>query len=374
MRTETHPLPSPSLGTQHTVTSFHFGQAQAGGWPRKVYIQSSLHAGEIPGMLVAHLLRQRLTELEQQGWLQGEIVLVPMANPIGLAQQILHHPVGRFDLASGENFNRYYREPSAELAQQLKEQLGDEADQNRQLIRSALRQILQEEAVRTELASLRQTLHLLAHDADLVIDLHCEDSGPIHIYAHSEQWPRVEALARYLRCEVQLMADAYGSLPFDEAIFQPWARLRAALPDKAIPFDSVAVTVELRGEGDVNYQLAQQDCQGILDYLVHSGLIAGEVAEPPALLQPPSPLDGSETLEAPHAGVAVLLQPLGSDVQKGDPVADVIDPLSGQVTTLKAGTSGRLYMFARHPYLQRGDSVARIAGFVPLNKTQLLGA
>jgi hypothetical protein len=35
-------------------------------------------------------------------------------------------------------------------------------------------------------------------------------------------------------------------MPFDEAIFLPWAKIRAALPQFPVPFDSVAVTVELR--------------------------------------------------------------------------------------------------------------------------------
>jgi hypothetical protein len=67
MRTEHHPLLSPSLGTQRSITSFHFGPTGGGGWPRKVYIQASLHAGEIPGMLVAHLLRQQFADLEARG-------------------------------------------------------------------------------------------------------------------------------------------------------------------------------------------------------------------------------------------------------------------------------------------------------------------
>ena len=50
-----HPLLlSPSLGTQRQVTSLHFGQAANG---RKAYIQASLHADELPGMLTAHHLR-----------------------------------------------------------------------------------------------------------------------------------------------------------------------------------------------------------------------------------------------------------------------------------------------------------------------------
>ena len=36
-----HPLLSPSLGSQKTVTSFHFGRPDA---RPKVYMQASLHA------------------------------------------------------------------------------------------------------------------------------------------------------------------------------------------------------------------------------------------------------------------------------------------------------------------------------------------
>ena len=48
------PSPLPALGTQRTLTSFHFGTAGTG---EKAYIQASLHADELPGMLVAHHLR-----------------------------------------------------------------------------------------------------------------------------------------------------------------------------------------------------------------------------------------------------------------------------------------------------------------------------
>jgi predicted deacylase len=38
--------------------------------------------------------------------LQGEVVLVPVANPIGLAQRLDHKPMGRFEFDTSENFNR----------------------------------------------------------------------------------------------------------------------------------------------------------------------------------------------------------------------------------------------------------------------------
>ena len=90
-----HPLVSPSLGSHKTLTSFHFGKPGSGP---KVYIQASLHAEELPGMLVAHHLRAVLDAADSSNQLQCEIVLVPVANPIGLAQRIAHKPMGRFEL------------------------------------------------------------------------------------------------------------------------------------------------------------------------------------------------------------------------------------------------------------------------------------
>mgnify|MGYP000069371035 CR=1 FL=1 len=94
MQRTVHPLLSPSLGVSKAVTSLHFGTP---GSRPKVYIQASLHAEELPGMLVAHHLRAMLEAAQAQGLIQGEIVLVPVANPIGLAQRMDHKPMGRFE-------------------------------------------------------------------------------------------------------------------------------------------------------------------------------------------------------------------------------------------------------------------------------------
>ena len=44
------PLPCGLPGTETVVTAFHYGPQQAA---RKVYVQASLHADELPGSLTA---------------------------------------------------------------------------------------------------------------------------------------------------------------------------------------------------------------------------------------------------------------------------------------------------------------------------------
>lgn len=99
MEHRTHELLAPLPGTARQIHSFHF--APEAGASGKIYIQSSLHADELPGMLVAWHLKQRLTELEAEGRLRREIVLVPVANPVGLEQVLMDTPWGATSWKAG---------------------------------------------------------------------------------------------------------------------------------------------------------------------------------------------------------------------------------------------------------------------------------
>ena len=122
MHTEFIELQSGTPGTCQTLQVMRFGRA---GASPKVYIQGALHADEVPAILVAHQLAAKLAELEASGAITGEIVLVPLANPIGLAQMVLGQHHGRFDLRDGGNFNRGYAELADKVAVQLQGTLTD---------------------------------------------------------------------------------------------------------------------------------------------------------------------------------------------------------------------------------------------------------
>ena len=77
----------------------------------KVYMQAGLHAGELPGPGVLHVLAAHLRQAKADGRLRSEITLVPRANPIGLTQDLFGTLHGRFDLATRTNFNRDFPLP-----------------------------------------------------------------------------------------------------------------------------------------------------------------------------------------------------------------------------------------------------------------------
>jgi predicted deacylase len=366
-----HPLLSPSLGTQRTLTSFHFGPAQA---PRKAYIQASLHADELPGMLVAHHLRELLESAEQRGDLLGKVVLVPMANPIGLSQTALHHQIGRFELASMENFNRNYPDFFALLKDELEPLLGPDSVANQHIIRAAMGRVLSAQTPTTELQSLRQALMQLSHDADLVLDLHCDCEAVVHLYVEQAILDRLEPLARYLGARAVLWANGSGgSISFDEALSGPWWRLRDHFAGRVpVPLGCASTTVELRGQADVSDAQALQDALAICHYLQHEGLLAGAApAMPPALCEP-TPLTGTEALHAPHPGVIAFACQPGDVVQPGQVLAHVVDPIANQRTSVSCGIAGVVYARQNLRWATAGFELCRVAGRVPVRSGNLL--
>ncbi len=371
MRVQIHSLGETSLGTRREVTSFHYGQ----GGGRKAYIQAALHADELPGMLVAHHLRCRLAALEAAGQLKAEVVVVPVANPIGLAQAVLRNAIGRFELVSGENFNRHYPALLTTLMPLLEGRLGADAQANTQVIRTALPAAVAQQPQLNELDSLRKTVLGLACDAELVLDLHCDCEAVVHLYTAPPLWPQTEPLARLLGAQASLLATESGDQPFDEACSQTWWQLQAVFKDRyPVEPGCLSMTVELRGEADVNHPQAIADADALIGFLIHRGMVAGEPPVLPPLQQPATPLSGVEIISTPVAGVVVYSMEPGAWVRAGDTVAEIVNPLSGEVSVLKSRTEGVLFAREYRRYAPAGRPLCKVAGRVPLRSGKLLTA
>jgi predicted deacylase len=132
--------------------------------------------------------------------------LVPYANPIGLAQQVLARDQGRFDLRDGLNFNRGYADLSDAAAMALQGRLGHDAAANVRLVRAALVQAAAGLDAETPVQDLKRQLLRLAIDADLVLDLHCDGESVLHLYAHPQQAARAATLGALLGAQAVLLA------------------------------------------------------------------------------------------------------------------------------------------------------------------------
>ncbi|MFJ7886011.1 succinylglutamate desuccinylase/aspartoacylase family protein [Pseudomonas sp. NPDC096917] len=371
-RHQTHPLLAPVPGTERHIHSFHYGPAKPQG---KVYIQASLHADELPGMLVAWHLKKRLAELESAGRLHSEIVLVPVANPVGLEQVVMDIPLGRYELESGQNFNRNFLDLSTQIGDDVEGLLNNDPAHNLHIIRQHLRKALAAQVPATQLQSQRLTLQTLACDADVVLDLHCDFEAVAHLYTTPEAWPQVEPLARYLGAQASLLATDSGGLSFDECFTLLWWTLQQRFEHCfAIPQGSFSVTVELRGQGDVSHALAEQDCQALIDYLIRLGAIEGQTKPLPDLPYPATPLAGVEPVTSPAGGVLVFHVKPGDYLEAGQCVADVIDPINDRLTPVYCSHSGLLYARSLRRMATAGMVIAHVAGREAYRSGYLLSA
>ncbi|MDD3445827.1 MAG: M14 family metallopeptidase [Zavarzinia sp.] len=356
--TETIALMASSPGTARQVTVHRYGTRGTGP---KAYVQTGLHADELPGLVVVqHLLA--LLDLAADEAITGEIVVVPHANPIGLSQFLFGKHAGRYEFDSLGNFNRHYPDLAGTVGDAVAERLTDDAAGNVDLIRAECRRQLDTRVPKTEVDHLRLELMKLAADADIALDLHCDEVAVMHLYLGTPLWPGARDLAGDLGARAALLAEVSGGEPFDEAMGGIWWQLARRFPDVPIPPACLSATVELRGDRDVDDILAREDAAGLFRFLQRRGLIAGDPAPLPDEICDGTPLDGVDIIECPHGGVLLFRRDVGDAIISGERIGDILDPVTGMRTPLISRASGILFARAGHPLARPGLPAAKVAG------------
>ena len=365
------PLLPASPGATRQLTVHRYGTP---GARPKAYLHASLHADEVPAMLVLHHLIHLLDEADRAGRIKGEIVVVPVANPIGAGQVMNATLVGRYEAAGGGNFNRNWPDLFAGLADRVRGQLTDSAERNVTTIRRALVENLAGFAAGTEFASLRLALARMAVDADIVLDCHCDSEALLHLFLIPAHWPSARDLSDAIGSRATLLSDDSGGRSFDETFSTPWTKLAAAFPDKPIPAACLAATVEYRGQADVGDEWAEPDAAALFRFLQRRGVVAGDPGPLPKPQCEATRLDACDVVRSPAAGVLAYKQALGAVVKAGTVIAELVDPTADDPraarTPIHTATDG-LILSRRPDHLVRpGDSVAKVVGTVALASRQ----
>ena len=359
-------MPQTSPGTLRLLKVISYGEE---GATPKAYLQASLHADELPGMMVLYKLTRLLDAIDANDGIRGQVVLVPVANPIGLAQRMQNNVLGRLEFESGKNFNRHHGDLTAAAAQRLDETLTNDAQTNARLLREALVEAVNDMPGDEEAAWLRRTLLGMAIDADICLDLHCDNEAVLHMYTATGSWPRAAGLAARLGCKGVFLAEVSGGNPFDEAVSRPWFELAARFPNAPLPPAPLSATIELRGLADVDETLAEQDATNIINFLKDEAIINGDPGQPPAPLCEPTPLAGVEHLRTPVAGLVSHCVNVGDQVTAGQCTARIIDPLTSfgdGITELTATATGMVYTRTHHRIVAPGMVVTGITTPTPL--------
>ncbi|MEE4134502.1 MAG: succinylglutamate desuccinylase/aspartoacylase family protein [Desulforhopalus sp.] len=359
--TEIHQLSAASPGTARSLTVLRYGTP---GARPKAYLQAGLHADEAPSFIVLHHLRDRLDQAAAAGLICGEIVVVPAANPIGLAQWRDDALQGRFDFVNSVNFNRSHHDLVERVAAAVAGKLAADPEQNVALIRAAIANILGEIVPEDEAGQLKHLLYQLSSDADIVLDLHCDHQALAHLYLGTPLWPAAADLSAQLGMTVTLLASDSGGTPFDEANSRPWWNLAERFPQFPIPPACLAATVELRGICDTDHHLTAGDAENLFIFLQRRGCISGAAPPLPEMVGTATPLTGVDYIKATLPGVVVFVKKPGDWVNQGDVVAEIINPLAegARSQVVRTETTGRLFARIADRYARPGRIIAKVAG------------
>lgn len=323
------------------------------GTAPKVYIQAALHAGELPGTALLHFLCERLATAAGAGAVLGDITVVPHANPIGAAQLHFGAMQGRFDLGSRSNFNRDF--PLIALGE--RETLLADAD------------------AWSATDRLKRHLMAMALEADLVLDLHCDDEALQYAYIDDAFWPEASDLAAALGMDAVFLSDGESSA-FEEAVGHAWKHETAGERKTRLP-GRLAVTVELRGTRDVCADMARTDAEGMWRFLVGRGIVRDDSLGPlDAFSGPATPLDNIEMIRTPEAGAVLFHRDIGERVAAGDLLVTVITRpgMPGGTIDIHAPQAGLIVTRISDRFARRRGNLMKIACDRPSTATRKPGA
>jgi predicted deacylase len=358
---ETISLPGAMPGTQRQLRIFSFGDP---GARPKAYLQAGLHADEPAGMLVLRALCKLLAAAEDAGEVKGEIIVVPMANPLGVDQAVNGAVMGRFELRTGANFNRRWPDLAAGLADTVRRRIGGDADENAELVRRELKRRIAALQPESPVMAQRIALARRAYDADLIVDLHCDDEALSYMMAPDELWDEAKLFAADVGVHsLQPSGEDGDARCFDECFRAPWKVLRREVGER-VPLACHAYTFEMGGVLDVDGKQAGRHAQGFFRYLRRIGCIGGTA--PRQRPNGPNEFRTFEMLDSPAGGLLLYRQQLGDWVSPGDVLAEIVDPtapdLDSEPAVIKASMKGCVVSRRLSRQVAFGDFVVMLAG------------
>lgn len=356
------PLPGDTPGHSTTLYWYSVGPETARS---KVHLQAALHADEQPGTMVLHHLLPMLRDANAAGKLHARFVVFPSVNPLGLSTRVLRRHIGRYDLETGINFNRRWPDLYPQIAKVIAGKLTSDPQANIAAIRRAVGAWLDSQQPATAAQKLRVAILKSAHDADIVLDLHCDDESLIHIFTSPELMPGLQDLADRMGSAATLTAEDSGGGSFDEVLPSLYRKAQLANPDVPIPMGVETATLEYRGQADTHDGTGIKDAKGLFDFLAGRGLIESDTL-PAQPMPAATPFEATEVLRADRSGLLAYHVDLGDRVKAGDVVADIIAMDGPEAflarTPLRAGTDGFILSRASAKFVATGASVAKIVG------------
>ena len=311
------------LATGHELTIPVYRFSGRDNRAPSVYIQANVHGAEVQGNAVIFQLMKRLEKLD----LQGDITLVPLANPLGINQKSGEFTLGRFDPITGINWNREYQDLTPRLANWFDAHRHLPAVHliaaYRQTLLANCHQLLDSPWGITTGRRLALNLQLMAHEADIVLDLHTGPKSCKHLYCPEYASDAAGLFA--IPC-VLMMPNEFGGA-MDEAAFYPWWQLADYAASQGVNVAPAveAFTLELGSQERIDMADAAEDCEGILAFLANRGVINAEI-KPRAMARYRCALSDYRKFHSPVGGLVEYLAKPGKPLSAGEPLVRILRP------------------------------------------------
>lgn len=301
---------SMASGDSFSIPVYDFKGTKKGA--KSVYLQSAMHGSEVQGSFV---LAKLIQFLEKNPPL-GNVRIIPNANPAGLNQKAGEYTFGRFDLSTGDNFNRQYFLVTRDMdwSRWKKYRAEDELFRD---FRAFLKKSIQARSNQPHSysESLALKLQTLSIDYDLCLDLHCANQSVRHCYVPA--YAKDDAAYFNIPFHI-LMPNKFGGA-MDEVFFNPWWTLAEQI-HCSIPVQSF--TLELGNHELASESQSLKDLDGILNYLRHMGVVSGRAKKVKAPVR--CEQKNYKVVYAPVGGITDWIAPLGKKVRKGQLLAKIL--------------------------------------------------
>ena len=236
-----------------------------------VYLQASMHASELQGNAVMIELLEYFSKYQPEGC----VVMIPQCNPIGMDHFQGAGHQGRFDSATGDNWNRYYFSPYIDYKEFVKQHINSATLHYKkafeEILHQQIEQVLSEDWFLSRAKRLNYIVQREAQQADFVLDLHTDTDSITYLYTPSFAKEVAEKFG--YKHTLVIPNEFTGAL--DEAIFVPWWKLQEEFKSQGREEDVLkeCFTLELGSEEYINSSDAKMQTQGVLNYLSHRKVI-----------------------------------------------------------------------------------------------------
>lgn len=338
---------------------------------KKAYIQANLHGAEIVGNAVIYELLQFFSQLNSDD-INGEILLVPMCNPIGINQRNLFFSTGRFSPYDGNNWNRIFWDYSHENVN-----INNFITDNLNLSKEQIQQNFSEKIL-TKFADklksvnknrgisfsehYRNILHSLSLDANYIIDIHSSSVKAIdYLYCFDYR----QKSANYFLFDYAILMNKYDGNAFDEAFLNPWLILEKKFSQagRNITFDVESWTLELGAGMKVNEESVNQGVKGIINYLAAKNILNLDVIIPTKNTQFVLK-NNIKSYYAPQGGIIRKRLSEGTKVTEGDILYQLLSfPKGGEmpiIIEIESADTGIIYDVSTNDTVNQGEYILGI--------------